>query len=65
VLNYETMKILYKSAELHHAIKAILASPRPSERRVALVAYIGVKAEAFLPHPRRLEIICALGSCSF
>ena len=54
------MKILYTSAEVHDAIKAILSSPRIGERRVIVVAYIGKNAEAFLPHPDGLEIVCAL-----
>lgn len=53
-------KVLYASAELHDAIKAVLGSPTRGERRVALVAYVGQRAEAFLPHPKGLEIVCAL-----
>jgi hypothetical protein len=54
------MKILYTSAEVHDAIKALLSSPAIGEQRVILVAYIGKSAEAFLPHPDGLEIVCAL-----
>lgn len=54
------MRILYTSADLHEAIKAILDSPAIGERRVVVVAYVGRKAEAFLPHPQGLEIVCAL-----
>ena len=40
------MKILYTSAEVHDAIKALLSSPAIRERRVILVAYIGKSAAA-------------------
>ena len=54
------MEILYTSADVHTAIKFVLGAPQPNERRVALVAYIGSKAEAFLPNPDTLEIVCCL-----
>jgi hypothetical protein len=54
------MRVLYNSSDLHDAIKEVLAAPRNGERRVALVAYLGHLAEAFLPNPRGLEIVCSL-----
>jgi len=54
------MKVLYTSAELHRAIRGVLQAPAKHERRVALVSYVGGQAEAFLPDPKGLEIICAL-----
>ena len=54
------MEILYSSNELRDAIKKILANPEADDRRVALVAYVGGQAQAFLPHPRGLEIVCWL-----
>ena len=54
------MKVLYTSAELHDAIKHVLGSPTKGERRVVLVAYLGSKAESFLPHPQGLEIVCSM-----
>ena len=53
-------KILYRSAELYDAIRSTLSSPEPGERRVVLVAYVGKSAQAFLPHPKGIEIVCAL-----
>jgi hypothetical protein len=54
------MKILYSSGELQDSIKNVLADPQPHDRRVALVAFVGGHAEAFLPDPKGLEIVCWL-----
>jgi hypothetical protein len=54
------MKILYTSADLRGAITEILARPTPSERRVVLTAFVSGQAEAFLPNPKGLEIVCWL-----
>jgi hypothetical protein len=54
------MKILYSSGELQDAIKNVLADPEPNHRRVVLVAFVGGRAEAFLPDPKGLEIVCWL-----
>ena len=53
-------KILYSSAELHDAIKDVLAEPQSHDRRTALVAFVDGAAEAFLPDPEGLEIVCWL-----
>jgi hypothetical protein len=54
------MEILYSSNELRDAIKKVLANPEADDRRVALVAYVGGQAQALLPDPKGLEIICWL-----
>lgn len=55
------MKILYDSSAVHTAIKKVLAkSDKMQDRRVAIVAYVGDAADAFLPHLKGLEIICCL-----
>src|SRR5437762_14119761 len=54
------MRVLYTSAEIHDEIKRIFTRPKKNERRVALVAYVGEQAEAFLPDPPGLTVICAL-----
>ena len=50
------MKILYTSGEVHKAVKKIFA-PQNS-RRIAVVAYLGVNAESYLPSPKGIRIIC-------
>jgi hypothetical protein len=55
------MKILYSSMDLRDAITKILARPNPRERRVVLLsAFVGGQAQAFLPSPKGLEIVCWL-----
>jgi len=50
------MKILYNSSDVHKAIKQIFKSP--NQRRVAVVAYIGINADKYLPNPTGIQIIC-------
>ena len=53
------MEILYTSIDVHKAIKKIFVQSKSAPvRRVAVVAYLGVNAESFLPSPINLEIIC-------
>jgi hypothetical protein len=52
------VKVPYTSAELRKTIKDVLSNPQPGDRRVALVAFVGGQAEAFLPDPEGLEIVC-------
>ena len=53
------MKVLYTSSDVHKAIKRIFEQNRSAPiRRVAVVAYLGVNAESFLPSPKGLKIIC-------
>jgi hypothetical protein len=57
---WAAMEILYSSNELRDAIKKVLANPEADDRRVVLVAYVGGQAQALLPDPKGLEIICWL-----
>ncbi len=50
------MKILYTSSDVHKAIKTVFA--KNQQRRIAVVAYLGENAEAFLPAPKGLKIVC-------
>ena len=52
-------KILYTSSEVHTWIKRLFGSPDLSKRRVIIVAYLGRDADAFLPAPRGIRIICS------
>ncbi|WP_420855225.1 phospholipase D family protein, partial [endosymbiont of Riftia pachyptila] len=52
----KNMKILYTSSDVHKAIKAVFA--KKQRRRIAVVAYLGENAEAFLPFPEGVKIIC-------
>jgi hypothetical protein len=45
---------------MHDSIKAVLASPSSRDRRVIMVAFVGGQAQAFLPDPAGLEIVCWL-----
>ena len=50
--------VLYSSAAIHAKIKSILGQPKNGERRVAIVAYVGEHAPAYLPQPKGLSLIC-------
>jgi hypothetical protein len=50
------MKVLYRSSDVHKAIKEIF-DPKYNDR-IAIVAYLGVAAESFIPSPKGLRIIC-------
>lgn len=50
------MKILYTSSDVHKALKMVFAEKQ--QRRIAVVAYLGKDAEAFLPAPQGIKIIC-------
>jgi hypothetical protein len=54
------MRVLYDTEDVHREIKRVLEKNGSDQRRVIVVAYIGDKAEAFLPHPSGLEIVCCL-----
>lgn len=54
------MKVLYTSADVYREISEVMSNPVANDRRVALVAYVGQKAEAFLPDPAGLQIVCSL-----
>jgi hypothetical protein len=57
--NASGARVLYSSGELHSHIKALFSSPSPTDRRVALVAYLGADAPQFLPHPKDVQIVCS------
>jgi len=50
------MRILYDSENVRNAIIALFEDPR--KRRVAVVAFVGEGAEAYLPSPVGLELFC-------
>jgi hypothetical protein len=54
------VEVLYTSAALRGAIRDVLGEPQPEDRRLALVAYVGIDAQDFLPDPDGLEIVCWL-----
>lgn len=51
-------EILYTSSDVHTAIKRLFIKPSAHDRRVAVVAYVGRGASAFLPSPAGLRLIC-------
>lgn len=50
------MKILYTSAEVRQAIKSLFSTSKG--RRVAITAFVGDSAGAYLPKPEGIELIC-------
>lgn len=54
------VQVLYSSDMLRTKIKYVLEDPKPNDRRVVLVAFVGGQAETFLPDPDGLQLICAL-----
>lgn len=50
------LEILYTSESIRRAIRDVLA--KGSGRRVAIAAFVGNGAEAYLPSPRGLELYC-------
>ncbi|MBK6796469.1 MAG: phospholipase D family protein [Acidobacteria bacterium] len=55
----DTITVLYTSAEIHKAIKKLYGTPSASDRRIAIVAYVGTGVESYLPHPQGMRIICS------
>jgi hypothetical protein len=51
-----TMTILYDSIAVRKAVVKLFSDP--SDRRVAISAFVGDGAEAFLPFPQDIELIC-------
>jgi hypothetical protein len=49
--------VLYTSTEIHSKIKQLLGTSSDG-RRVAIVAYVGTGALAYIPRPKALELIC-------
>src|ERR1017187_5279910 len=50
--------VLYNSADIHSRVKHLFGEASRGDRRVALVAYVGVDGEKYLPHPEALRVIC-------
>lgn len=50
------MKILYDSAQVQKAINKIFGSSHG--RRVAITAFVGNNASAYLPNPKGIELVC-------
>ena len=50
------MKILYTSQSIRNAIVELMAPGKV--RRVAITAFVGKDARAYLPRPRGIEIVC-------
>jgi len=50
------MKILYTSDAIRRAVRRTFG--KGSGRRVAVVAFVGTGAEAYLPEPKGLELYC-------
>lgn len=49
-------EVLYSSREIRNDIRGLFRVPSP--RRVAIVAFVGEGAEAYLPNPSGLELVC-------
>jgi hypothetical protein len=52
------IEVLYTSSAILLRLKTIFASPHADDRRVAIVAYVGDGAPAFLASPAGLRVIC-------
>ena len=52
------VEVLYTSSAILLRLKTIFASPHANDRRVAIVAYVGDGAPAFLASPAGLRVIC-------
>jgi hypothetical protein len=51
-------EVLYKSAAIKTKINELFGAPDKSDRRVALVAYIGQDYADYLPSPRGIDVVC-------
>jgi hypothetical protein len=52
-------EVLYSSKAVHVKIASLFQEPSASDRRVAIVAYVGRDAASYLPHPENLLVICS------
>src|SRR5665213_1065045 len=57
-MNDDRPRVLYTSAEIRRAIDELYADSKPDDRRVAIVAFVGLDAQAFFPSPHNLHLIC-------
>lgn len=51
-------EVLYRSAAIKKKINELFDAPGKSDRRVALVAYIGQDYADYLPSPRGVDVVC-------
>jgi hypothetical protein len=51
-------EVLYKSAAIKKKLNELFEAPDKSDRRVALVAYIGQDYADYLPGPRGIDVVC-------
>ena len=51
-------EVLYNSEAIKEKIKLLFDAPEQSDRRVALVAYIGQDYADYLPSPSGIEVVC-------
>ncbi|WP_295458176.1 phospholipase D family protein [uncultured Thiodictyon sp.] len=52
------VEVLYTSGSILKHLKRLFQDPDPDDRRVAVVAYVGDGAPAYLPAPDGLHLIC-------
>lgn len=57
-MNAPEVEILYTSSAILERLLKLLGSPDKDDRRVALVAYVGGGARAFLAAPDGMRVIC-------
>jgi phosphatidylserine/phosphatidylglycerophosphate/cardiolipin synthase-like enzyme len=51
--------VLYTTGAIFKEIRRLFANPTSTDRRVAVVAYVGADALAFLPSPRGIDVVCS------
>jgi hypothetical protein len=51
-------EVLYKSATIRKKINELFGTPDKSDRRIALVAYIGQDYADYLPNPVGVDVVC-------
>jgi len=53
------VSVLYTTGAVFKEIRRLFANPTPEDRRVAVVAYVGADALAFLPSPKGIDVVCS------
>lgn len=56
MVRFNLAKVLYTSADVRQTLIRLFADSR--KRRVAISAFVGDGAEAYLPKPKGLELYC-------
>ncbi len=54
----DKVELLYSSKAVRARVRQLLAGPSKNDRRVVLVAYVGSAAQAYLPDPSGLLLVC-------